>query len=388
MKLAKQETETQKKPENKKKLNSSAGSPLNWKVIILGAIGVILTITVCVIIAFEQLYEPTLVKINDDKYQLSDMKYSIFAHEMQGRNNELTYQNYFQTSYLDQIVDEETGETNLDQLKARTMDDFVEMEILYKEAVKQGYSVSDEDKSNVKTTIDALKEQVDPTLLRQNGLTDSYLKKAMQKEQIVSRFQQDTIDGFDIDDDAIKDGIDYEEHHQYELGVFTVNKTKEVETTGDDTSETGEKKTETLSEQELKEAYQSLEALKETVASSKELDSILDEEEKIISYTSDTIKKDSTTYGKKNVKKILQMKDGEVSDILETKDAYYLVKMINNKATTEYDSEVSSAITQEENKQFEDYLEKVKEGYTVKESKGDWEDLNFGYITMDIYGGY
>lgn len=70
------------------------------------------------------------------------------------------------------------------------------------------------------------------------------------------------------------------------------------------------------------------------------------------------------------------------------KDAYYLIKMINNKATTEYDSQVSSAISQEETTQFEEYMEKLKEGYTVKENKKEWEDVNFGYITMDIYGGY
>lgn len=330
MKLAKQETQNNsevKKADTKKKLNSSAGSAVNWKVIILGAIGIIFTIVVCVIIAFEQLYEPTLVTINDDNYQLSDMKYHIFNNEMMGRNNEMMYQSYVQTSYLDQVTDEETGETNLDQLKTRTMDEFVEEEILYKEAIKQGYSVSDEDKSTVDSAISSLKEQVDSSLLRQSGLTDSYLKKTMRKEQMVSRFRQDTIDGFDIDDDAIKDGIDYEEHHEYEIGVFTVSKKKETESDSSDTdsedkSSEAEEKEETeemLSEQELKEAYDRLDAMKDTVASSDELDSLLDEEEKTITYTDDTIKKDSTTYGKKITKKIIQMENGEVSDVLETK---------------------------------------------------------------------
>lgn len=386
MKLVKKEAEkeTVKTHAQKKRLNQQAVPAGNLKPILLGGIGVILTVIICVIIAVEQLYEPTILTINDDKYQLSDVRYYIFTQEYQGYQSENIYQTYMQSSYWDQVTDEETGETNLDKAKAQTLENIIQAEILYKEAVKEGYSITDEDRANAETNLSQMKENLSSQMLRENGFSDSYLKKVLQKVEVVSRFQQDKIDSFDIDDEAIKAGIDYEDYHQYEIGVFKAEKTKTAE---DSEAENSEGEAEPLSEEELKEAYDKLAALKDTVASSEELDKVLAEDEKTITYTSQTIQADNTTYGKKNVKKIIKMNNGDVLDIFETDDAYYLVKMINNKATESYDSAVDSAISTEENTKFEEYFEELKKEYTIKENEEEWDALDFGYITMNAYTG-
>lgn len=377
MKLVKEET-TQKKPAAaKRKLNESAGTAVNIKAAVLITIGVILTIIVCALVAFDQLYQPVLLTINGDKYRLNDVRYYIFSQEYQGFQNESIYQNYMNSSFWDQVVDEETGKTNLDQSKEQTLSNIIRTEVLYKEAVKQGYSINDEDKEEAENNLSSMKENVSSSIIKNNGFSDSYLRKVLQKVALISRFQQDTVDSFDIDDDAIKEGIDYEDYHQYEIGVFSVRKT-----TIDENNETKE-----LSKKELKEAYDKLEALKDTVKASEELDKVLSEEEETVTYTSEKITEDSTTYGKKNVKKIIKMENGDMMDIIETDDAYYLIKMINNKATESYDSAVSSAISTEENSQFETYYTDLQKEYTIKESEEEWEDLNFGYITMDAYTG-
>lgn len=381
MKLAKKETmkESVKKPAEKKRLKQSTAAPLNLRAMILGGIGIILVVVICVGIAVEQLYEPTLLTINGDKYQLSDIRYDIFMQEYQGYQSEYIYQSYMNSSFLDQVVNEETGETNLDQMKAKTLESIIQAEILYKAAVKQGYTVNDEDRKNVETNISDMKENLSSDMLRKNGFSDSYLKKVLQKKEVASRFRQDTIDSFDIDDEAIKDGIDYEDYHQYEIGVFKAEKTKQAEDS--------ESEKEPLSEEEQKAAYDKLAALKDTVASSEELDKVLPEGEETITYSSEKIQADNTTYGKKNVKKIIKMENGDMTDIIETDDAYYLIKMINCKATDSYDQAVSSAITTEEDSKFDEYFENLKKEYTIKENKKEWNDLNFGYITMDAYTG-
>lgn len=386
MKLVKKEAEKEavKAPAQKKRLNPQAASAWNLKPVLLGGIGVVLTVIICVIIAVEQLYEPTLLTINGDKYQLSDVNYYIFTQEYQGYQYENMYQSYMQSSYWDQVVDEETGETNLDQAKAQTLENIIQAEVLYKEAVKEGYTITDEDRTNAQTNLSQMKENLSSQMLRENGFSDSYLKKVLQKVEVVSRFQQDKIDSFDIDDEAIKAGIDYEDYHQYEIGVFKAEKTKAAEDSGEENSES---EAEPLSEEELKAVYDKLAALKDTVASSEELDKVLAEDEKTITYASQTIQADNTTYGKKNVKKIIKMNNGDVLDIFETDDAYYLVKMINNKATESYDSAVDSAISTEENTKFEEYFEELKKEYTIKENEEEWDALDFGYITMNAYTG-
>lgn len=386
MKLVKKEAEKEavKAPAQKKRLNPQAASAWNLKPVLLGGIGVVLTVIICVIIAVEQLYEPTLLTINGDKYQLSDVNYYIFTQEYQGYQYENMYQSYMQSSYWDQVVDEETGETNLDQAKAQTLKNIIQAEVLYKEAVKEGYTITDEDRTNAQTNLSQMKENLSSQMLRENGFSDSYLKKVLQKVEVVSRFQQDKIDSFDIDDEAIKAGIDYEDYHQYEIGVFKAEKTKAAEASGEENSEA---EAEPLSEEELKAVYDKLAALKDTVASSEELDKVLAEDEKTITYESQTIQADNTTYGKKNVKKIIKMNNGDVLDIFETDEAYYLVKMINNKATESYDSAVDSAISTEENTKFEEYFEELKKEYTIKENEEEWDALDFGYITMNAYTG-
>lgn len=381
MKLVKKEAEkeTVKVPDKKKRLNQQAVSTWNLKPILLGGIGVILTVIICVIIAVEQLYEPTILTINEDKYQLSDVRYYIFTQEYQGYQSENFYQTYMQSSYLDQVTDEETGETNLDKIKAQTLENIIQAEVLYKEAVKEGYSITDEDRTNAETNLSQMKENLSSQMLRENGFSDSYLKKVLQKVEVVSRFQQDKIDSFDIDDEAIKAGIDYEDYHQYEIGVFKAGKTKKAEDS--------EEEAKPLPEEELKAAYDKLAALKDTVASSDELDKVLAEDEETITYTNEKIQADNTTYGKKNVKKIIKMNNGDVLDIFETEDAYYLVKMVDNKATESYDNAVDSAISTEENTKFEEYLEDLKKEYTIKENKEEWDALDFGYITMNVYTG-
>ncbi len=370
-----------KKKENKKETEKrkldSVPRNINVRAIVLGTIGVILTIAVCVVIAFEQLYQPVLLTINGDKYRLNDVRYYIFSREYQGFTTEYSYQSYMNMSYWDQVVDEETGDTNLDQVKAQTWDDIVKNEILYKEAVKQGYSVTDEDKTNVQTVISNTKENLDSAILRSNGFTDSALTAILQKLEVASRFQQDTIDSFDIDDDAIKDGFNYEDYHQYGIGVFKIQKTKTNE----------DNKTEDVPEEELKAALEKLEGLKDKIASAEDLSTVLGEDETAITYSSENITKDTTTYGKKNLKKIMQMKNGEMTDMIEREDAYYLIKMVNNKVTESYDSAVSNAISAEETSQFDDYYEKLEKEYTVEKNDNEWDALDFGYITINAYTG-
>jgi len=356
------------------RLKQNVSTPLNVRAIVLSTIGVILTVVVCVIIAYEQLYEPTLLTVNDTKYHLTDLRYYIFNSEYQGYQMENFYKS-MQSSYWDQVVDEKTGQTNLEKAKEDCLNNIIQSEILYQQALKEGYTVSDEDTKSAQSTISEMKENLDSSILKENGFTSSYLSDKLEALQMVSRFQQDKIDSFDIDDQAIKDGIKYEDYHEYELGVFTVAKTE--------TNEDGE--TVDKDQEKVKKAVSKLEGLKDKIKDAEDLSKILDEKETFITYTSKTIKADDTTYGKKNTKKIIKMKNGDIMDVFETDTAYYLVKMVNNKATASYDSAVQQAITSEETEQFEKYYEKLEKEAKVKENTKEWDKLDYGNITFAAY---
>jgi foldase protein PrsA len=104
-----------------------------------------------------------------------------------------------------------------------------------------------------------------------------------------------------------------------------------------------------------------------------------------ISYsTKDLIETDTDFLNKKLLKKVKKMKNGEISDVLETSDAYYVIKMVNNNDSEAYDSQCESVISQEEETQFDTvYSNTIKADYTA-EAQSFWKGkVTIGYLTTD-----
>ena len=79
---------------------------------------------------------------------------------------------------------------------------------------------------------------------------------------------------------------------------------------------------------------------------------------------------------------IKSMSNDEVSDLIETDDAFYIVKMINNDDPEAYDNEVKNKISSEENSQFSTYYnDTLKKQYKFK-VQAYWKDIvNIGSVT-------
>lgn len=322
-------------------------------------------------------YEKTdlAVTIDDEKYTMADLLFYIYSFEAQIDSYDQMYQYYFQTSYWDMEIDEETKLTVREDAKQQAMDTAIRYEILYKEAVKKGYELTDKEiesvKSSVKSSIGLLtKEQLALTGFTEENVSDVQLRWAL-----ADKYYTDIIESFNIDKDKIKAGIDKEQYKEYA--------TKSIEIPITKTNEDGESKP--LSEKEKAAAKEKIEAVYKKVKAGKALDKVLGEDETELFYNEDMSflpNDEQETTDKKYMAAAVKLKKGEVSGIVEGDEAYYIIEMVDDNATKSFDQAVTEAITEEENSRFDEEFEKIKKNHTVEINNKVWDKVVMGNNTI------
>jgi len=321
---------------------------------------------------FDQLYEKTILTVDGKKYKVSDLAYYFYNVESQ-------YDYYDQIfggngSYWDMVFDEETGETVRDNAKQEAVDSSLYNEILYKEAVAAGYSLTDEEKNNISSQVDSLlKNTLSSSVKTRNKFTKSSLTDVLGKVALVSRYRQDKIDSFTIDDEAIKAGVNYDDYRQYDIETLFIPTTTTDE----------ESKTVPVSEEEKAAAYDKLKSYYEKAKTTEDWSKLLPEDEEDVTYADTNFLESGTTYSEDMEKMMMAMNNGDVSDIYEAEDGYYIVRMVNNNSSEAYDNEVKSKITAEEDKQFEEFYNEVKEKHEYSTNEKALASMKMGNITID-----
>ena len=181
-------------------------------------------------------------------------------------------------------------------------------------------------------------------------------------------------------EDAIKAGVSKKDNRQYTLQYYSISKK-------DDDGKALDAKT-------LKKNKEAIDAVAKKAPSAKDFtkDIITDEnndqadDKTGVEYgTENLISKDmdsSSFLTKKQRKEIIKMKNGQITGVLETDDAYYVVKMVNNDDPATYNSECEQAIESEKESQFETkYKKDIKTQYTTEVQKYWSGRVKLGGIT-------
>ena len=104
-----------------------------------------------------------------------------------------------------------------------------------------------------------------------------------------------------------------------------------------------------------------------------------------VSYSTENLIETDTNFADEAArKKIKAMKNNEISDVIETKDAYYVIKMVNNNDPAAYNKQCETVISQEEDTQFDAvYKNTIKAEYTAT-AQSYWKGrVTIGYLTTD-----
>lgn len=303
----------------------------------------VLVLALVVAMLFDQLYAPTLVKVDSKKYNVYDLAYYLYSVE----SNYEYYDSMFggNGAYWDITYDQTTGATMRDAAKDEAIQSAIGIEILYNQAVSENYALTDEEKESIDTQVDNLwNNQLTSSVISKNRFTKAKLSNILGKTTLANRYRNDRIAALNIDEEAIKAEINFEDFRQYDVDYLYLS-TKITDDEGETTD---------MTEDEKKAALDKITEVLDQAATTEDWSTLLPEDETDINYTEDYgFTKTTGTFSDDLKAEIMTMNNGDVSDVLEDPEkGYYIVKMVNNNSTESYDAEVENAITTEENEQF------------------------------------
>ena len=277
----------------------------------------------------------------------------------------------------------EDGDTYADTYKKTIMNGLKQREILYMCALKDNLTLTDEEKKAIQDEVKSTRDNMTDKQKKIKGLDESTMTKVFEKRKLGEKYKNNVIASLNIDEEALKKTVSKKDYRQYTLQYYTFAK-KETDSSG----ESKEKDKATLDK-----ALKDIKDLQKKAVKAKDFTKDLIETEENgntdkttgISYeTRNLIETDTDFLDSKTLKTIKKMKNDEISDVIETEDGYYVIKMVNNNDPEAYDNQCQSVIQQEQENQFNtEYSNMIKSQYTA-EAQSYWKGrVTLGGITYD-----
>lgn len=294
-----------------------------------------------------------VVTVGKSKIYMDEMMYYIYVFETIG-------------SLYDAFSESETSIFENEEIKNLLLDEVIMNEILYEKALKEGYIITKNEIAENKETVSLLLEYMSEEQLKITGFTEKTLLKVLEKSTISEKIENDILKSFNIDKAVVTATINKEDYRQYNTAYMFFPSTV--------ISDSG--KYIDNKESALKDAKAALEASKKGIA----FDNIILGYDDAITDTLNFVKGDQNTE-KAFEDAALKLKNDEYSDVVETDSGYYIIKMINNNSVEAYDEAVSDAIATEEEKQLNEYYEKIKKDYKITINHKVWDKIDLGHVT-------
>lgn len=321
----------------------------------------------------EDSTKSVVVTVNDKDIYLSEMMYYIMAVESSGAQYEAAYQQYTGTSYWDQKdPNDPNGKTIREQAKDYVMDTAELYAILYDKAVKDGFTLTDEEKTQAETNADQILTSMSKDQLKLTGFTKELLSQVQQKLTLAGKYHTDLIDKFDIDDEGIKGTIKRDDYKQYKTEFLFVPTTKL-----DESYNSVE-----LTDDEKTAAKATITAALDKVKAGEEFAAIKGADDKLTTSTLDFVLNDGTAEKAYQDAAFTLENDVFTKDIVETDTGFYIIKMVDNNASDAYDNAVTEAISKAEQDAFNAEYVNIKKEYTITVNSKVWDPIVIGKTTI------
>ncbi len=370
--------------QEKKETKMNVPAIISSKNKVLALIGIVTVVVLCAGVCYMQLRPRAILKVMGadannasvtKTLYMKEAMYDIFQTETQYNMYSSIYQQMYGTTYWDMENVDEAGRTGASAAKKQVMDGLKQREIMCMEAEKQGYKLTDEEKKAAAEEVKTAMENFSDAQKKLPGLDQETLTKVFEKNALAEKFRQVLLAQSGIDREALKASVNKEDYKQYTLQYYMIsNKNGTDENAADVTEETKKKN------------FDSMTALKDKAKTAEDFSKLLEEKDTSGIVAMQTMKlvanemEDSTFLTKKLRKKLIKMENGEISDVLEGEDGYYLVRMENNDDSEAYDAQCETVVQQEESKKFSEQYATFAPAYTT-EVQSYWK----GRVTLGSY---
>lgn len=363
---------------------TSVGITAKGVLLTLGAVAVVFS---CVYVGYDQLRTKPVMTVegqdgNEVSYSIKDLGYYVYEAEAQGESMSSLYAQFYGEGYdywNAEMGDD--GSTAADVAAETVISEATEDFILYQQAVAEGYSATDEDNTTVTDNLNSTMENMTKKQKMIKGLSEKEMREVILKQTIGERYKKDKIASLGIDYDAIKKDINKKDYKQYDFQYYMISTKTETDEGQQD-----------MSKEEKAAAKEKMEAFLTTATGAEDFATIfgndengeaITQNEEGIAYHGDgqLIEKDG--FDAKIDKAIKKLKVGDVSEVLEGEDGYYIIKMTDDSSTASYDNAVQEAINSEEESAFdEEYTTNIEPNYTVNVDYDVWDTVKIGNYSL------
>lgn len=360
---------------------------------ILIIIGIVLIVVFTMVVCYIQLRPREILVVSGkgennqtitNKLYFSDAMYDIFAAETQYNSYESIYQQIYGSSYWTAENVDNNGRNGAQAVKKQIMDALKQREILYMEALKNHLELTAEEQKSVTDDVNSTMGNMSDKQKKISGLDQATLQETFEKQALADKYKEQIIAGLGIDEEALKKTVSKKDYRQYTLQYYTIEKTE---------TKAGETEATVKSTEDLKKAKDDIVALQKKAATAKDFtkdlitdsdNNQIDDKTGIRYATENLLETDTDFMTDKARKQVKAMKNDQVSDVIETKDAYFVVKMVNNNDPQAYDEQCKQVVEEEKESKFQsEYNSKIKPAYTT-EVQSYWKGrVSIGYLTAD-----
>ena len=355
-----------KKVEPKKMQPASSGVGITPKGILL-TLGGVLVLLCCIFVGYDMFRERVILTVNEEKYTMSDVGYYVYQSEAQAQFMQSLYAQY-DPSY--NVWDTENVNTMMDETMDAAQGDL----ILYMQAVASGYEATEEDEKTAKEQTASFMENLTKKQTLIKGLSEKEVYQAILRQVIGKRYKADQIVALGLNYDEITKEIKKEDYKQYDFQYYYVSTTKADETTGESVD---------VSDEEKKNLKAKMEDLLVQAKSTEDFKTLLSEEEEVIKFVESGKMIEKDGFDEKLDSTIKKLKKDEISEVLETEDGYYIIKLVDNASTESYDTAIADAKTKAEEEAFEEkYNSDIVTNYNVDVNYDEWDEVPFGNYSI------
>lgn len=366
----------------------SNGVELKTKILII--LGILAAVGLCGIVLFINLRpRPVLTVTGTDSngkavtntVNYKDVVYDIYTTEAQYNSMEQLYQQFYGSSFWEAENVDSDGRNGASAAKKELMDGLKQREILYIEAQKNNITLTDDEKKKVDEEVSEAVKAMSDSQKKIKGLDEDTIRANVEKRTIAQKYKDKVIADLGIDEAALKAKVSKTDYRQYTLQYYTIPKTEDDGNNG----------TKALSAEQLAKNKKAIEDVRNKAAKAEDFskniitdknEDNIDDSTKVEYSTHDLIETDTDFLDAKTRKAVKKMKNNEISNVLETDEAFYVIKMVNNNDTKAYDEQCDSVVSEEKESKFnEKYKKDIKPNYTT-EVQSYWKGrVTLGGIT-------
>lgn len=333
--------------------------------------------------------EALVVTVGDSKIYMDEAKCYIFVEEVNGQYMNEVYAAYMGVEdFWGQEVSEDDDRTNAKKSKDDTLDQLIENQILL--SVAEGYddiSISEAEEKKIEENAQKLIDLLSDRVKKKTGFEKEDFVNFQKKLNIAKKCKEKIVEEFNVTEESVEDGLDYDNDlKQYKTTYIRIATTVE-DSDGNETDLPTEQK------ELIKNTMLEIKTKLATGTSFSDLAKEYEEdgaESNALNYTQGNLdeledsKSEDTDADEEYMKQTSSLKKGAISDVFEADGFYYIVQMDDNDSEDAYNKAVDNAVTEEEDKQYEEWLKKQKEGdysYTVNDEV--WDEIEMGDLTIE-----